>query len=318
MTVLRGNRGSMLILVSRPPKGTSLCGTTSFDVFCIKIGARVSVVAFLMNPKKKKVAEWLCATHTHTRLTALCPGLPRWAGTRKAKPIWILLKEETVSVTVISWAICKSAPRSRQITTPAPLRSVFYRPDALPAAQPTVSKHWRRTKGREITHAQKHNPKADLDKIWRGGRYPRRSHLHKFWWQSVKEFLGGGGQIYPFPIVFSSSHNTLTVPWECVKHRNFSNGLWKALSTEANKNIFHCCPFVLSFGPQVAVAIIWFCLLSSVKLLSIIFGCNTSVTHLTINLKYWLQVKRDRYRRFLVISMLLVTCFGCLSFFIPC
>ena len=27
--------------------------------------------------------------------------------------------------------------------TPAPHRSVFYRPDALPAAQPTVSKHWR-------------------------------------------------------------------------------------------------------------------------------------------------------------------------------
>jgi len=25
------------------------------------------------------------ATHTHTRLTALCPGLPRWAGTRKVK-----------------------------------------------------------------------------------------------------------------------------------------------------------------------------------------------------------------------------------------
>ena len=28
-------------------------------------------------------------------------------------------------------------------TTPAPHRSVFYRPGALPAAQPTVSKHWR-------------------------------------------------------------------------------------------------------------------------------------------------------------------------------
>jgi len=37
----------------------------------------------------------------------------------------------------------KSAPRSRQITTPAPHYSVFYRPDALPATQPTVSKHWR-------------------------------------------------------------------------------------------------------------------------------------------------------------------------------
>ena len=39
------------------------------------------------------------------------------------------------------WAICKSAPRSRQITMPAPHHSLFYKPAALPAAQPTVSKH---------------------------------------------------------------------------------------------------------------------------------------------------------------------------------
>ena len=39
--------------------------------------------------------------------------------------------------------ICKSPPCSRQITTPAPDHSVFYRLDALPAAQPTASKHWR-------------------------------------------------------------------------------------------------------------------------------------------------------------------------------
>ena len=43
----------------------------------------------------------------------------------------------------ISWAICKSVPRSRQMTTPAPHHSIFYRPDALPAAQPTASKHWK-------------------------------------------------------------------------------------------------------------------------------------------------------------------------------
>jgi len=79
-------------------------------------------------------------TQTHTRLTALCPGLP---GTRKVKPIWILLKQEIVSGSGISWAICKSSPCSRQITMPAPHHSVFYRPDALPAAQPTASKHWR-------------------------------------------------------------------------------------------------------------------------------------------------------------------------------
>jgi len=79
----------------------------------------------------------------HTRLTALCPGPSRWAGTRKIKTIRILLKQETVSGSGISWAICKSAHRSRQIQTPAPHHSVFYRPDALSAAQPTVSKHWR-------------------------------------------------------------------------------------------------------------------------------------------------------------------------------
>ena len=64
-------------------------------------------------------------THTHTRLTALFPGLPRCAGTRKVKPIWILLKQETVSGSGINWAICKSAPRSKQTTTPAPYHSVF-------------------------------------------------------------------------------------------------------------------------------------------------------------------------------------------------
>ena len=88
-------------------------------------------------------------THARTRarararLTALFPGLRGWAGTRKVKPIWILLKQETVSGSSISWAICKSAPRSRQITMPTPHRSVFYRPDALPAAQSTASEHWR-------------------------------------------------------------------------------------------------------------------------------------------------------------------------------
>ena len=76
---------------------------------------------------------------------ALCPGLPGWAGTRNIKPIWILLKQVTVSGSGISWAICKSATRSRQITTSAPHHSVFYRPDALPAAQPTVSEHWRQS-----------------------------------------------------------------------------------------------------------------------------------------------------------------------------
>ena len=82
----------------------------------------------------------LCTTHTHThiRLMALRPGLPGWAGTRKVKQIWILPEQETVSGSGIRWAICKSAPCTRQTTMPAPHRSVFYRPDALPATQPSV------------------------------------------------------------------------------------------------------------------------------------------------------------------------------------
>ena len=83
------------------------------------------------------------AVDWHTGLTALCPGLPGWAGTRKVKPIWILLKQETVSGSGINWAICKSAPSSRQITLSSTPPLSFYRPDALPAAQPTASKHWR-------------------------------------------------------------------------------------------------------------------------------------------------------------------------------
>ena len=37
-----------------PQKGTSLRGTASFDVFCVKIGARVLAVAFLKNPLPPK------------------------------------------------------------------------------------------------------------------------------------------------------------------------------------------------------------------------------------------------------------------------
>ena len=63
--------------------------------------------------------------HTHPSLMVLLTGLPRWAGTRKMKPIWILLKQGTVSGSGISWAICKSAPCSRQTTMPTPHHSFF-------------------------------------------------------------------------------------------------------------------------------------------------------------------------------------------------
>jgi len=78
------------------------------------------------------------STHTHTRLLALCPGLPRWAGTRKVKTIWILLEQETVSGSGISWTICKSASRSRQMTMPALHYSSFLQA-GCPSCRPTNS-----------------------------------------------------------------------------------------------------------------------------------------------------------------------------------
>ena len=63
-------------------------------------------------------------THTHP-FNGPFFGQPRWAGTRKVKPIWILLKQETVSGSGISWDICKSATCSRQITMPAPTTQFF-------------------------------------------------------------------------------------------------------------------------------------------------------------------------------------------------
>ena len=78
-------------------------------------------------------------THKHTRLTAHCPWLPRWAGTRKVKPIWILLKQVAVA-----YAGLHLAP---YITTSAPHHTVFSKPDALPADQQRQS-----TEGTEENH----------------------------------------------------------------------------------------------------------------------------------------------------------------------
>jgi len=80
-------------------------------------------------------------THTHIPFTALCPGLPSWAGTRKVKPIWIFIEardSEWQWHQLGHMQVCTSLQ-------PAPHYSVFYRSDALPAAQPTVSKHWRQS-----------------------------------------------------------------------------------------------------------------------------------------------------------------------------
>jgi len=123
-------KGKMLYLM--PICSTCSIGTQTHTHTC---SAKYGMSIILYKPKTTN-------THTHPFKSPLSR-TSRVSRYQKDKPIWILLKQETVSGSGICWAICKSAPRSRQITTPAPYHSVLYRPDALPAAQPTVSKHWR-------------------------------------------------------------------------------------------------------------------------------------------------------------------------------
>ena len=84
-------------------------------------------------------------TRTHTTVlwpSCILSGTTRvsWhqkGKTRKIKPIWIYWNK-IMSGSGISSAICKSAHWSRHT-----LPLSFYRPVALPAAQPTASNHWR-------------------------------------------------------------------------------------------------------------------------------------------------------------------------------
>ena len=83
-----------------------------------------------------------CFLYTHTHLFNGPFFRTTWVGRyQKGKTNLDFTEARTVSGSGISWAICKSSPGSRQITTPAPHHSVFCWPDALSAAQPTVSKH---------------------------------------------------------------------------------------------------------------------------------------------------------------------------------
>ena len=74
-----------------------------------------------------KAARTHAHTHTHAQLPFydLLHFVRYYPGEPVPEPIWIILKQETVSGSGINWAICKSAPRPRQITMPASHHTVF-------------------------------------------------------------------------------------------------------------------------------------------------------------------------------------------------
>ena len=76
---------------------------------------------------------------------ALFPGLPRSAGTRKVKTNLDFTEARDSEWQWHQLGHMQVCTLLQTDTMPAPHHSVFYRPDALPAAQPTASKNWRLT-----------------------------------------------------------------------------------------------------------------------------------------------------------------------------
>jgi len=107
--------------------------------------------------RDKSESEFESDTHTHTTVLLLfwnMSGTTRVSRYQKSKTRQVktnlnLLEQEIVSGSGICWAICEVCTSS-QTTTPTSHHSVFYRPDALPAAQPTASMHWRQNSN--LTH----------------------------------------------------------------------------------------------------------------------------------------------------------------------
>ena len=107
--------------------------------FCVLAAMRLTHLlrSFFITSYRSEYSRSL--PHTHTPVQR--PFFRDYTGERvpeNVKPMWILLKQETVSGSGISWDICKSAPHSRQITTPAPYHLVFLQA-GCPSCRPTNS-----------------------------------------------------------------------------------------------------------------------------------------------------------------------------------
>jgi len=95
----------------------------SFIFFAFRLNSPAAVSMKNIFTWSFYIPQWNVIIDWHTHTTIL-------------RPSWIL--------SGTTW-ICKSTTWPRHINMPASHRSVFYRPDALPATQPTASKHWRQS-----------------------------------------------------------------------------------------------------------------------------------------------------------------------------
>jgi len=77
-------------------------------------------------PQSRKTV--VCVSNYYTNVSTTKHYNGTTTTTTVSRPPWL-----SVSGSGINWAICKSASRPRQATTPASHHSVFYRPNSLKA-----------------------------------------------------------------------------------------------------------------------------------------------------------------------------------------
>ena len=134
-----GSGNSWIILKSFAPRlvHTDNHANTSLRIFTGRM-------LLLLPNKQHQTNEGSLYRHTHTQPFNGLFSRTTWVGRyQKDKPFWILLKQE---ITGWQWhqlnhmqIICTSLQTDNHGSTSS--LHIFYRPDALPAAQPTASKH---------------------------------------------------------------------------------------------------------------------------------------------------------------------------------
>ena len=88
---------SAAVAAQSPRQSRVDCMRTSLEASCTVVATRRRIPSLaLVRPSFVSGHFSLYLLYSpYTRLTALYPGLPGRAGTKKVKPVWILLKQET-------------------------------------------------------------------------------------------------------------------------------------------------------------------------------------------------------------------------------
>jgi len=113
--------------------------------YCLQseINKTANIIVEKLHSLKWLVRTTVATSHNyrHNRFTALFPGPPGWAGASRE------LLDFMVQGKINRGKHTDHLARRHSIRTkqcpPPPCAHVFYMPDAIPAAQPTASKHWR-------------------------------------------------------------------------------------------------------------------------------------------------------------------------------